>query len=242
MTALGARGLRSLDEAQAYIVELIQDCKNGISDLEQEAMEIAQAWDLDEDWVMTSFADARLAARLVKKPEAPFIPPPVSPTQNVADTLAEALEAKPTTPVETGSHKDRFNRSFATPVVAPVEPPKPPKAEPEPIKKPIDLDEIKRIAHLKKTRPTPETDRPSNLVALPGVCGEIQDYFLRTAMKPSAALSLAPAIIVPSTLISGKIVGPSGPKGCSSHLYVMDLGRTTSGKQHVADVAKECLN
>jgi hypothetical protein len=264
MTALGARGLRSLDEAQDRIAELVQDCKDGISDLEQEAMEIAQAWDLDEDWVMTSFAEARLAAKLAKKLEAPkakpaFISPPVSPTQNVAekpkpaDALAAAIAANakpsatptPSVAPPSPSLKDRFNRSFATPIVAPMEPPKPidpPKAEPEPIKKPIDLAEIKRIAHLKKTRPTPETNRPSDLVALPGVCGEIQDYFLRTAMKPSAALSLAPAIIVPSTLISGKIVGPTGPKGCSSHLYIMALGRTTSGKQHVADVAKECLN
>jgi hypothetical protein len=110
----------------------------------------------------------------------------------------------------------------------------PPKIETEPKPKVIP-----KVFAQPKASPTV---RPPDLLALPGICGDIQDYYLRTAMRPSAALSLAPAIIVPATLISGKIVGPTGPKGCSSHLYIMALGKTTAGKQHVADVAKECLN
>jgi len=36
MTAVGARELESLEEAQDHIVELIQDCEDGISNRESE--------------------------------------------------------------------------------------------------------------------------------------------------------------------------------------------------------------
>jgi peptidyl-tRNA hydrolase len=129
---------------------------------------------------------------------------------------------------------------------AKIEPKAEPKAPTKTPVKPLNMSSLKARALTATVpataKPTRPTARPSNLLVLPGVCGEIQDYYLRTAMRPSAALSVAPAIIVPSTLISGKISGPTGPKGCSAHLYLMAIGATATGKQHVADVAKECLN
>jgi hypothetical protein len=43
-------------------------------------MEIAEAWELEKDWVMTSFADARLAAKLAKQKQRVFISPEIQPT------------------------------------------------------------------------------------------------------------------------------------------------------------------
>ena len=79
------------------------------------------------------------------------------------------------------------------------------------------------------------------LIVLPGIAGELQDYYLRTAMRPGNTFSLAPALIVPTVLVSEKVVGPSGSKGCCLQLYLIALGPSTSGKQEMLSVPKEAL-
>jgi hypothetical protein len=84
---------------------------------------------------------------------------------------------------------------------------------------------------------------PSSLadLTLPGVAGEVQDYFLRTAMQPSRIMSLAVGLMVPTTLVSGFVFGPSGPKGCALHQSLVVVAPTASGKQWAIDCTKECI-
>src|SRR5437867_1952890 len=64
MSVVGARGLETIEEAEEQIKGLIRECEEGRNDCEAEAIEIAQTWELNEEWVKKSFADARLTAKL----------------------------------------------------------------------------------------------------------------------------------------------------------------------------------
>jgi hypothetical protein len=77
---------------------------------------------------------------------------------------------------------------------------------------------------------------------LPGLAGEIQDYYLRTAMQPSQIISLSVGLMVPTVLISGSVTGPSGPKGCALQQTLVVLAPTSGGKQWAIDIVKECIN
>src|SRR5262249_95951 len=78
-------------------------------------------------------------------------------------------------------------------------------------------------------------------IELSGVAGELQQYYLRTALRPGKMFSLGPSLMVPATLISEKVSGPSGSKGCCTHLYLIVLGLSGSGKEHVIGTSKEAL-
>jgi hypothetical protein len=92
--------------------------------------------------------------------------------------------------------------------------------------------------------PTEEPQPTPNSLAdltLPGVAGEVQDYFLRSTMHPSRIMSIAVGLMVPTTLVCGSVIGPSGPKGCALHQNVIFLGPTRVGKQRAIDTTKECV-
>ena len=74
------------------------------------------------------------------------------------------------------------------------------------------------------------------------MAGEVQDYYLRTAMQPSQALSLAVGLMVPTVLVCGNVIGPSGPKGCALQQTVMGIAPTSGGKLWAIDFVKECVN
>jgi hypothetical protein len=78
-------------------------------------------------------------------------------------------------------------------------------------------------------------------LALPGVAGEIQDYYLGAAMQPSQIMSLAVGLMVPTVLVSGNVIGPSGPRGCALHQTLIVTAPTSGGKQWAIDVTKECV-
>lgn len=86
--------------------------------------------------------------------------------------------------------------------------------------------------------------KPAARVALtlPGVAGEVQDYFLRTAMQPSEIMSIVVGLAVPTVLVSGNVIGPSGARGCALHQYLALIAPTGSGKQAVADTSKQCVD
>jgi hypothetical protein len=95
-------------------------------------------------------------------------------------------------------------------------------------------------------REEPNTDEeaaPNSLadLTLPGVAGDVQDHFLRSTMQPSRIMSLAVGLMVPTTLVCGVVIGPSGPKGCALHQTIIVLGPTTSGKLRAIDCTKECI-
>jgi hypothetical protein len=89
---------------------------------------------------------------------------------------------------------------------------------------------------------TTQREKPKLMLALPGVAGAIQDYYLRTAMQPSEIISLAVGLMVPTVLVSGNVIGPSGPKGCALQQTLVVLAPTSSGKQWAIDLVKECLH
>jgi hypothetical protein len=61
-------------------------------------------------------------------------------------------------------------------------------------------------------------------------------------MQPSQALSLAVGLMVPTVLVCGSVIGPSGPKGCALQQTVIGLAPTSGGKLWAIDVVKECID
>ena len=75
-------------------------------------------------------------------------------------------------------------------------------------------------------------------IALPSIAGELQEYYLQTAMQPSEIMSVAVGMMVPTVLVSANVTGPSGPDGCALQQTVVGLAPTSGGKQRVIDVSK----
>jgi hypothetical protein len=86
------------------------------------------------------------------------------------------------------------------------------------------------------------TPFPLDGLILPGVAGEVQDYFLRMSPQPSRIISLGVGLMVPTVLVSGNVCGPSGPKGCALHQTVVIVAPTFAGKQWAIDCTKECVS
>jgi len=78
-------------------------------------------------------------------------------------------------------------------------------------------------------------------LVLPGIAGEIQDYYLRTAPQPSEILSVPTALSVVGTLICERILGPSGPDGLVLNMLHVGLGPSTAGKNRCLRTAEKCL-
>ena len=70
------------------------------------------------------------------------------------------------------------------------------------------------------------------LTHVPGLVGEITDWIIATARQPSRPLALAAALLTVGTLVGRRIAGPTGS---GTHLYIMGLAPTASGKQHPQD-------
>ena len=66
----------------------------------------------------------------------------------------------------------------------------------------------------------------------PGVVGDIVDFIVATARRPNRVLALGAAVAVVGTLIGRRVVGPTRS---ATHLYVIPIGPTGSGKQHLID-------
>jgi hypothetical protein len=159
----------------------------------------------------------------------------------------------------------RFSGNVALPFLAPEKPkdssrkavvselirrefgkavPKPKPEEEEPEQEPEELEpetppeeEPEEAAQRAEAKPTSSLHR----LFLPGVAGEVQDYFLRMSPQPSRIISLGVGLMVPTVLVSGSVIGPSGPKGCALHQTVVIVAPTAAGKQWGIDCAKECI-
>ena len=66
----------------------------------------------------------------------------------------------------------------------------------------------------------------------PGAIGGIVDWITATARRPNRVLALGAALTVVGTLIGRRVAGPTHS---ATHLYVVPVGPTGSGKQHVLD-------
>jgi hypothetical protein len=82
----------------------------------------------------------------------------------------------------------------------------------------------------------------SRLGIAPGLVGEITDFTLDSAMYPSVGFAVGGSLLLVGTLIGRRIAGPSGPLGTGTHLYLVLVGPTGSGKEHVRTVTKLLLS
>jgi len=131
---------------------------------------------------------------------------------------------------------------------------------PEPLSAPLSLArerarrerakaEPERSVTLAK-EPEPEPKTPLRLIvdairpakSVPGIVGEIVEFTVNSAMYPSMKFATAMGIGVVGTLISRRIAGPSGPRGCGTHLYQALIGATGVGKEHTRTVGKLLLD
>jgi hypothetical protein len=67
---------------------------------------------------------------------------------------------------------------------------------------------------------------------VPGVVGDIVDWVVATARRPNRVLALGAAVAVVGTLIGRRVAGPTRS---ATHLYVIPVGPTGSGKQHLLE-------
>lgn len=105
-----------------------------------------------------------------------------------------------------------------------------PKAEPEQAK-PCELVEVIRDEEGTDELPDP-VDAFDELTRCKGLIGEIVDWITATARRPNRALALGAAITVIGTLVGRRVAGPTRS---ATHLYVVGLASTASGKQHPAE-------
>jgi hypothetical protein len=84
-------------------------------------------------------------------------------------------------------------------------------------------------------------ERPKLTLALPGVAGEVQEHYLRTAMQPSEILSIPTALSVVGTLVCDRVIGPSGPEGAALNQLNTAVAPTGGGKNHCLYIVEQCL-
>jgi hypothetical protein len=70
------------------------------------------------------------------------------------------------------------------------------------------------------------------LTKVPGIVGDVVDWIVATARRPNRVLALGAAITLVGTLIGRRVAGPTRS---ATHLYVVSVGPTGSGKQHLFD-------
>ncbi|GAA0768753.1 bifunctional DNA primase/polymerase [Brevundimonas olei] len=76
------------------------------------------------------------------------------------------------------------------------------------------------------------TDLPDRLTRVPGLVGQIADFIEDSARRPNRAFAIGAALLIVGTAAGRKIAGPTGS---GTHLYVLGLADTGSGKDHALD-------
>jgi hypothetical protein len=119
------------------------------------------------------------------------------------------------------------------------EPPEPelvPKPEPAP-REPPEAE-----AEPSKAEPAPaphaEPDELEPYTWVPGMVGETVDWITATARRPNRVLALAGAISIIGALIGRRVAGPTMS---GTNLYVVGVGPSGTGKQHVIDTAMRLM-
>lgn len=79
---------------------------------------------------------------------------------------------------------------------------------------------------------------PAHLLEVPGLVGHLTRWITKTALYPQPGLSLGAALALVGTAAGRKYAGPTKS---GTHLYVLGLAGTGSGKNHPAKQAKRIL-
>jgi hypothetical protein len=91
-----------------------------------------------------------------------------------------------------------------------------------------------RLAGQIRTVDPPAADALEPFTHVSGVVGDIVDWIVATARRPNRVLALGAAVTVVGTLIGRPVAGPTRS---ATHLYVVPVGPTGAGKQHLVDAA-----
>jgi hypothetical protein len=84
----------------------------------------------------------------------------------------------------------------------------------------------------------PACFNPDDLTQVPGVVGRLIDWAVKSALYPNRTLALGAALVTVGTLMGRRVMTPSGGV---THLYVVGVAESATGKQHPADCLKEAL-
>lgn len=80
---------------------------------------------------------------------------------------------------------------------------------------------------------------PLHLLQVPGLVGEIADWVVASARRPNRAFAIAAALLVIGTAAGRKVAGPTGS---GTHLYVLALADSGSGKDHALNAIATLLS
>jgi hypothetical protein len=86
-----------------------------------------------------------------------------------------------------------------------------------------------------KPEPFNELEKFTNV---PGLIGSIVDWVVATARRPNRVLALGTGITVIGTLIGRRVASPTRS---GTHLYVVPIGRSGAGKQHILSSAMRLM-
>jgi hypothetical protein len=81
-------------------------------------------------------------------------------------------------------------------------------------------------------------DKLEQYTNVPGALGDIIDWITATARRPNRVLALGAAVTIVGTLIGRRVAGPTRS---ATHLYVVPIADTGSGKQHVLDATMRLM-
>jgi hypothetical protein len=81
--------------------------------------------------------------------------------------------------------------------------------------------------------------KPDDLTQVPGVVGMLIDWTVKSALYPNRTLALGAALVTVGTLMGRRVMTPT--RGVT-HLYVVGVAESATGKQHPADCLKEALS
>jgi hypothetical protein len=85
----------------------------------------------------------------------------------------------------------------------------------------------------------PPLHNPDDLTKAAGLVGRLIDWITASALYPNRPLALGAAITVVGTLMGRRVMGPTQT---GTHLYVIAVAETATGKQHALDCAKDALS
>ena len=84
----------------------------------------------------------------------------------------------------------------------------------------------------------PARFNPDDLTQVPGVVGGLIYWTVKSALYPNRTLALGAALVAVGTLMGRRVMTPT--RGVT-HLYVVGVAESATGKQHPADCLKEAL-
>jgi hypothetical protein len=85
----------------------------------------------------------------------------------------------------------------------------------------------------------PPLYNPDDLTRAAGLVGRLIDWITASALYPNRPLALGAALTVVGTLMGRRVMGPTQT---GTHLYVIAVAETATGKQHALDCAKDALS